>query len=400
MKWLTAVLMTSSLQICAVRATAQVEIPPGFELVVIVDDDKAHRSVNINNCGEIVHHDSIVGVPGDILHYDNGIHRNITLDEIQDEGPDINEEGTITWGADVSYQDYNSWITVLPRGELPFVVGRGKYPLINAAGHVAWSRFFRLDCSTESHIFLYDGETVRQVTQDSFSNQAPSLNDLDALSWTKYSLCIRPWYAWIMLDDGEQQIALHEDIQGVEASQNVTLNNLGEVIWQTSLGADDKVLFHWQEGVTTRLTDGMNATLNNLGDVYFIRWQPESRSYDAFVYYRSTDNPRIHRLTDDREIERWNGDGDINDWGEAAWTWIRHRLDPTGGITYLRRIRTGEADFDGDVDLDDAASLHDCLTGPGDFDRLCDCRFLDIDHDRDVDLGDFVLFQRNYTGAK
>jgi hypothetical protein len=41
-----------------------------------------------------------------------------------------------------------------------------------------------------------------------------------------------------------------------------------------------------------------------------------------------------------------------------------------------------------------------CLTGPGDFDRLCDCRFLDIDHDRDVDLGDFALFQRNYTGSE
>jgi len=42
--------------------------------------------------------------------------------------------------------------------------------------------------------------------------------------------------------------------------------------------------------------------------------------------------------------------------------------------------------------------LHDCLTGPGDFDRLCDCRFLDLDHDRDVDLGDFARFQRAYTG--
>jgi hypothetical protein len=68
----------------------------------------------------------------------------------------------------------------------------------------------------------------------------------------------------------------------------------------------------------------------------------------------------------------------------------------TADVSYPQRV----PDFDGDVDLDDAASLHDCLTGPGDFDRLCDCRFLDIDHDRDVDLGDFVLFQRNYTGSK
>jgi hypothetical protein len=88
---------------------------------------------------------------------------------------------------------------------------------------------------------------------------------------------------------------------------------------------------------------------------------------------------------------------DINNHREAV---ITINFEGVRDLAYMRRIRTGESDFDGDVDLDDAASLHDCLTGPGDFDRLCDCRFLDIDHDRDVDLGDFVLFQRNYTGSK
>jgi len=33
------------------------------------------------------------------------------------------------------------------------------------------------------------------------------------------------------------------------------------------------------------------------------------------------------------------------------------------------------------------------MTGPIETDRLCDCRFFDMDHDRDIDLTDLTLFQ-------
>ena len=75
------------------------------------------------------------------------------------------------------------------------------------------------------------------------------------------------------------------------------------------------------------------------------------------------------------------------------------------GVRYIRRIRTGDSGeggfglgFDGDIDLRDFSVSQRCLTGPGDFDRLCDCRFLDIDHDRDVDLDDLTLFTTAMTG--
>ena len=80
---------------------------------------------------------------------------------------------------------------------------------------------------------------------------------------------------------------------------------------------------------------------------------------------------------------------------------------PNSGIKYMRLIRTGEADFDGHIDLKDAAAFHNCMTGPGDFDgtqggfdRLCDYRFLDIDHDRDVDRDDYALFATAMTGPQ
>ncbi len=40
------------------------------------------------------------------------------------------------------------------------------------------------------------------------------------------------------------------------------------------------------------------------------------------------------------------------------------------------------------------------MTGPVDTDRLCECRFLDLDHDRDVDLADFSTFQNLFTAEQ
>ncbi|MCH8251539.1 MAG: hypothetical protein IID36_03700, partial [Planctomycetes bacterium] len=100
----------------------------------------------------------------------------------------------------------------------------------------------------------------------------------------------------------------------------------------------------------------------------------------------------------------WNTGSSINERGEIAW--IAGGF-PNSDIKYMRLIRTGEADFDGHIDLKDAAAFQNCMTGPGDFDgttggfdRLCDCRFLDIDHDRDVDADDHALFAGAMTGPQ
>ena len=58
----------------------------------------------------------------------------------------------------------------------------------------------------------------------------------------------------------------------------------------------------------------------------------------------------------------------------------------------------GDADFDTDVDAEDYPVIHGCLTGPGDFAPLGDCRFADLDKDDDVDLADIGVFQTAFTG--
>ena len=61
---------------------------------------------------------------------------------------------------------------------------------------------------------------------------------------------------------------------------------------------------------------------------------------------------------------------------------------------------TGDADRDGDVDLDDFAIFQFCFTGPLEPENPLpvECRFLDTDKDNDLDLQDFADFQGAFTG--
>jgi hypothetical protein len=164
------------------------------------------------------------------------------------------------------------------------------------------------------------------------------------------------------------------------------VNNVGQVVWGGREGT-----FLWDSGDVIPIADWEGGVeINDLGRMYLLAWDNLESTWHGWYY----DGTTFYQLTAGMT---YSTDGDINNWGEVV---LRSGGYPSNDIYHLRRIRNGESDFDGDVDLDDAASLHECLTGPGDFDRLCDCRFLDIDHDRDVDLADFVLFQRNYTGSK
>ena len=61
-------------------------------------------------------------------------------------------------------------------------------------------------------------------------------------------------------------------------------------------------------------------------------------------------------------------------------------------ISDLTPARAGDADCDGDVDLDDYALIASCHTGP-DTAILLGCGFADIDGDGDADMEDHAAFQ-------
>ncbi len=67
-------------------------------------------------------------------------------------------------------------------------------------------------------------------------------------------------------------------------------------------------------------------------------------------------------------------------------------------IAYEGLCVVGDIDLDGDVDLADHSILANCLTGPGGG-ILPDCDTANIDGDKDVDLGDFQVFQVAFKPA-
>jgi len=226
------------------------------------------------------------------------------------------------------------------------------------------------------------------VPHDGWTSQSPALNDFDHMAWGRADFCQNPWLGEIRLyREGETIVLPSEAKQACVPS----INNTGQVAWL----ADGIEV--WENGVTELLTDwGENPKLNNLGDILFARWHDELRSTDAWLYRVSNGDPTWHRLTDDGVLDTV---GKINDAVEGAWRTLEDppRGNWAGGVRFLRRIRTGDSQFDGDIDLIDYAAFADCMTGPGRVDRLCECRFLDIDHDGDVDLSDFALFQIAFT---
>ncbi len=361
------------------------EIPVGYEVIEITSADTLFSPPHMNICGEIVWS---AGWPpagtGEVYKYDNGLLTQLTHSPLRDLFPDINDSGTIVWMNGVP-NDYD--IFRLENGIVDTIaMGTGGWPRINSAGHVTWYHVHVESCAAESDVYYFDGNQSYPITFDGRSNQSPVINDHDDLVWTSYDFCVSPWTSEI-----------HASIDGTidtlpttnSETQGASINNLGVVAWMTTTGIE-----LWQNGAVTVLTDwGDNPSINDHGDIYFIRFHQDVEAWQSWVYK----NEEFYRLTDDAV---WNADGDINEGGECTWHWQANINDggqiTPGGIRMLRRIRSGDIDNDGDVGLDDFSTIPECLTGPVAQDRLCNCRFFDMRHDRTVDLRDFTLFQNTF----
>lgn len=384
-------------------ALSQVNLPPGFELVEFGVNDKYTGVPAINECGQIVYTKDI-WENSRLFLYDNG---RITQLTQYDKGrlvmfPDINNAGTIVWTR--KPEGYEGEVLMLRNGET-VVIGEDRSPTINNHGHVAYTRFRGRNCNASLYdIMIFDGQRSRRVYRNDWSDQDPIINDSGWITWSHANFCVVPWLADLVLYDGERVL----DLLGKSAQYGpATLNDRGQVAWSVPDEVEVRHnIFVWENGNVWRLPTNIsveNPAINNSGDLFYLQWTIEANTREAWVYGRAEPEPRFYRLTDDRFED---GDGDINDQGEVAWQWV---VDPPqgrwgGGLRFLRQVRSGDAQFDGDISLLDLSSLIECMSGPGPIDRtpetsLCECRFLDIDHDDDVDLADFARFQNAFTGG-
>jgi hypothetical protein len=376
--------------LCILTSTTLAQIPPGFEVVRVTwEPQYFDHGPQLSDCGIVVFATRLgpSWADAEIFTYDNGCQERITNNNDRDVVPAINAAGTLTWGRAPGDQGTREVVTwkdrVLRVVSEPEKVAQS--PAINNIEHMAWEHALGTGCYGEdSDVVYYDGLDIRDIHDRLYSNQGAEINDSNTIVWQRMNTCFerQNWEAVIL----KWENGIVTPLSTGRQPRSHYINNLGHVFWEL-----DHAIYMWVDGVTTLVTGwGDGPKVNDVGEMYFIRWHEDEQAWHGWYF----DGVSFYHLTENLPD---NGGGDINNWGEAVFTAGGF---PNNDVYHMRRIRNGESDFDGDVDLDDAASLHDCLTGPGDFDRLCACRFLDIDHDRDVDLADFVLFQRNYTGAK
>lgn len=391
-RWLLSAL--AGLLVCAPLVRAQVNLPRGFEVLDIAVDDEYTGRPSINNCGEIVFSKANQFIPpydGDIWLYDNGQLTQLTFGSESDDLARINDLGDIAW--ERYLHDGQRMQIIFLRDGVETIVDDAPLGVnavaINNLGHLAWSRYRAGDCYTwEMGVHFWDGESVTQITPDSpYYEQGPALNDFDEIVWAHMDVCANPWTGRIQAWWDGQIV----DLPSVSTQdQGPDINNMRHVSWSPP---DTVVL--WRDGELTRLApDGTGGSrLSNRDDVFTIIWDETRDLWRPWLIRASVHRIRLYQLSD--EDRRW-GVGDLNDYGETVCQW-GNRRDWGGGALFLRRVRTGDADFDDRIDLGDASRLKRCMTGPGRVDGLCECRFLDVDYDTDVDLADFSAFQNSFN---
>ncbi len=129
------------------------------------------------------------------------------------------------------------------------------------------------------------------------------------------------------------------------------------------------------------------------------------RSFTSFdVYGDGSDHRLVTDVIANAETFHYafdasTGDGrrmPLNDDGDMAFR--LKFVDGSEGL-FSTACKWGDGDCDGDVDLDDYASMSLCLTGPFGGPVEEQCVMFDQDADLDVDLADFWVFGQQFTGG-
>lgn len=381
-----------SLTAISVGAVAQVEVPPGFEIVdVYVSDHYAHRA-SINNCGQIAYGLRLGSSwsQAEVFLYENGRITRITVNDDRDVFPQINDGGTMVWMRGLGDSGVHQ-VILFTGGEETVLVDEPKGltggVAMNNLGHVVWAKD-RSRCPLRSEIYLFDGFTTRMIEKSRWKNQTPDINDVGWITWMHTDFCeSNPWAGTIQLYRDGEIIDLPSSETQVQGSK---INNAGQIVWDAQSNLE-----FWENGNTQILVNDRHVsvpTIGDSGDIYFARWDVDRGTWNAWLCRFENGSPRFYRLSDDSlSVAR----GSVNAWGEVCWPYRRNPLngDYGGGVRLMRRVRTGDSDFDGDVDLDDHSHFAGRMTGPMRTDGLCEHRFLDIDFDGDLDLADFAGLQ-------
>ncbi len=220
-------------------------------------------------------------------------------------GPQINNTGWVAWTGDT---DSGTQVFLYDGASIRQITEGdqgGTYLQINDRGWLAWQS----GPTSEERIHIYDGTSVNTLPEiEGYRIGYPQLNNLgQVLTWGN--------------DDSDREIFLFEDMQAIQLTDNdhtdllPQLNDNGWAVWVGHDGSDHEIFLYNGTDVV-QLTDNDDCDygphLSNNGHVVWSQRMEEAWIHDVFLH----DGSETIRLTDDGSGGEFP---QVNDNGQVAW---------------------------------------------------------------------------------
>jgi|GEM_PF-2012670 len=205
--------------------------------------------------------------------------------------PKINDNGWVTWGqmywgANPYQDDFIHLYDGMESGSIAacdFFDETHEALDINNVGHVVWEAASE-EGQGNQQIFLYDGENVVQISDDSHGasgNYSPRINDHGEVVWSGQGI----WFY-----DGVDATRISDSGAGPE------INNLGQVAWSYYDGSVSDVYFYDGTAVIQLTENGDASMLSPLSDGGYLAWAGRVDGVDREVFLY--DGNDVTQLTD------------------------------------------------------------------------------------------------------
>ena len=368
------------------------QVPEGFEMVVLRTTTKTPFIPDINNQSQVVWSEGMAPKVNNVFLWENGEITQITDDSHYDGRPTINNNGMIAWmrGQGPSppweiaiYQD--GVISTIPN---PAPGGAIHEPHINDQGDVLWEVHLDGQLGGPEQLFLYDGKTVTQFTDNNLANISENINNRGDILWSRVDFWVNPWVWTIMLYLRAEDV-VYELTDGTAVETSYGLNDVPQAL----LNLRDDTVAVWEAGeisIVTAEPTSVGTAINNNGDISLGRWNPEEEKGDTWLYR----DGQFYKLPD---FGYSMGAGRINDRGEVV---VRGFNYDTGinAILMLRRCDPP----DGSSCTDDAQ----CDDGDRCTEDRCECGhcayaaqlYGDVNDDGTVDVSDILCVLDAFQG--
>lgn len=302
------------------------------------------------------------------------LYANSTITRINDEftvgyWPQINDNGQVAWwGAKMSVPDplrsdpeFQTCIFLYDGAGVRKIEVNdiddddcfNPLPQISNNGHVVWWGGFK---SADSEIYLYNGTSVTQLTDNEYRDAWPHINDSGQVVWTGD---VDGENDEIFLYDGS---TIHRLSDNDENDGLPQINAAGHVVWQRS-----SEIFLYDGATVTQIGSGVFPQINDSGHVV---WSSEGELISGNLVYKVLmyDGATTTEIANNGELSLFpqiNNDDHIT-WMSDGVVYYRNGTE-TFPLVYDPDAdpgidRGGDNNDDDDVDLDDVV---DDVVGAG-----------------------------------